>query len=146
MGMWNRWVGLQSALKQQLDERISAIERRERTKPHFLEYERFHFAAKEEARRLEAALASLPRRPSTENTRGVKVRRRAIQSAPYLSFFSFHGGVEPYCMYSSTYHPKDPVDPSSGGPIHSFYKSMYILRVVFSYVLGVQYSKYMYAR
>ena len=42
-----------------------------------------------EAKRLEAAVASLPRRPSIENTRGVKVWRHAIQSVPYLSFFLF---------------------------------------------------------
>jgi hypothetical protein len=89
MGGWNRWDGLRSARRQRLDERMRASEMRERTKPHTSEYERFHLAASEEANRLEAALDSLPRRPSIENTSGVKVRRRAIQRAPYLSFFSF---------------------------------------------------------
>jgi hypothetical protein len=87
--MWNRRVGLQSALRQRLEERIRAIESRDLTKPHTSEYERFHFDAKAAARHLEAAEASLPRRPSAEKTRGVKVRRRARQSAPYLSFFFF---------------------------------------------------------
>ena len=34
-------------------------------------------------------MASSPCIPSTENTSGVKVQRLAMQSAPYLSFFSF---------------------------------------------------------
>jgi hypothetical protein len=57
------------------------MERRERIKPQISEYERFHLAASEEAKRLDAALASLPSGPSTEKTNGVKVRRRSMQSA-----------------------------------------------------------------
>jgi hypothetical protein len=87
--MWNRWVGFRSARRHLLEERSSAIEIRERIKPQISEYDRFHLVASEVARRLDAALASLPRRPSTEKTNGVKVRRRSMQSAPYLSFFSF---------------------------------------------------------
>jgi hypothetical protein len=39
--------------------------------------------------RREAAVASTPCSPSTENTRGVKVRHWAMNRAPYFSFFSF---------------------------------------------------------
>ena len=53
------------------------------------DYERFHLTARLAANRREAAVASFPCSPSTENTRGVKVRRRAMHRAPYLSFFSF---------------------------------------------------------
>jgi hypothetical protein len=48
------------------------MERRERIKPQISEYERFHLEASEVAKRLDAALASLPKRPSTEKTNGVK--------------------------------------------------------------------------
>ena len=80
---------MRSALRHQLEERINAIESLDRTKPHSSEYDRFHLAARMEVSRLEAAFASLPSKPSIEKTKGVKVRRRAMQSAPYLSFFSF---------------------------------------------------------
>jgi hypothetical protein len=57
--------------------------------PQTSEYDLFHLDARLVARRFEAAVASFPRRPSMEKTRGVKVRRLAMQRAPYLSFFSF---------------------------------------------------------
>jgi hypothetical protein len=82
-------MGLRSARRQRLEDRIKAIESRDRTNPHTSEYERFHLPARLEAKRLEAAVASLPRSPSIEKTNGVKVRRRAMHKAPYLSFFSF---------------------------------------------------------
>jgi hypothetical protein len=47
------------------------IARRERTNPHTSEYTRFHFAERREASFFDAALASAPRKLSTENTRGV---------------------------------------------------------------------------
>jgi hypothetical protein len=65
------------------------MESLERTKPQILEYQRFHLAARLVARRFDAAVASLPRSPSTEKTNGVKVRRLAMQSSQYLVFFSF---------------------------------------------------------
>ena len=89
MGEGVRRIGFRSARRQRLAERTRAIERRERTKPHTSEYDRFHLDARLEASRREAAVASTPCIPSTEKTRGVKVRRLAMQSAPYLSFFSF---------------------------------------------------------
>jgi hypothetical protein len=69
--------------------RTSVIERRERTKPHTLLYVRFHFSERREASFFVAALAAVPLNPSTENTRGEKVRRRARQASTYLFFFSF---------------------------------------------------------
>ena len=45
-------------------------------------------AARLEASHLEAAMASLPRSPSMENTKGVKVRCLATHKAPYLALFS----------------------------------------------------------
>ena len=89
MGGRNRRMGLRSARRHRLEERINAIERRDQTNPHTSEYERFHLAARLEAKRLEAAVASLPSSPSIEKTNGVKERRRAMHKAPYLSFFSF---------------------------------------------------------
>ena len=72
--------GLRSALKQQLIERRRAIESLEQTNPHTSEYDRFHFAARQDAKRFEAAFPSFLISPSTEMTSGVKVRRRAMQS------------------------------------------------------------------
>jgi hypothetical protein len=89
LGVWERRIGLRLACWQQLAEQIRAIERWEQTKPHTLEYKRFHLAARLEANSHEAAVASTPCSPSTENTRGVKVRHWAMQRAPHLSFFSF---------------------------------------------------------
>ena len=57
VGGWNRWVGLRSDRRQRLEDRSRAIERRERTKPQTSEYERFHLAASDEAKRLDAAVA-----------------------------------------------------------------------------------------
>jgi hypothetical protein len=64
--------------------RTSVIERWERTKPHTSLYVRFHFAKRREASFFVAALASVPLNPSTENTRGVKVRRQARQASTYF--------------------------------------------------------------
>jgi hypothetical protein len=89
LGVWERRIGLRLARRQRLAEQIGAIERGEQTKPHTSEYEHFHLAARLEANRREAAVASVPCSPSTENIRGVKVRRWAMQRAPYFSFFSF---------------------------------------------------------
>ena len=62
-----------------------------------------------EASRLEAAFASLPSKPSIEKTNGVKVQRRAMQSAPYLSFFPFRAGEELwqdlYCDWMAGLYP-----------------------------------------
>jgi hypothetical protein len=82
-------MGLRSARRHRLEDRIKAIERRDRTNPHTSEYERFHLPARLEANLLEAAFASLPRSPSIEKTNGVKVRRRAMHKAPYLSFYKY---------------------------------------------------------
>jgi hypothetical protein len=70
------WVS-QEPLKHRLVVRTSVIERWERTKSHTLLYVRFHFAERREVSFFVfvAALASVPCSPSTENTRGVKVRR-----------------------------------------------------------------------
>ena len=68
--------------------RTNEMEIRDRTNPHKWEYGRFHFSARQEARRFVAALASVPNTPSTENTRGVNWRLRAWQGARYFCFFS----------------------------------------------------------
>ena len=44
VGAWERRSWLRSARRQRLAERTRAIERRERTKPHNSEYDRFHLA------------------------------------------------------------------------------------------------------
>jgi hypothetical protein len=67
----------------------SVIERRERTKPHTSLCVRFHFAERREERFFVTAHASVPLNLSTENKRGVKVRRQGRQASAYLSFFSF---------------------------------------------------------
>jgi hypothetical protein len=84
-----RAVGSREPLKHMLTVRTSVIESRERTKPRTSLYVRFHFAERRKERFFVAALASVPLNPSTESTRGVKVRRQARQASAYLSFFSF---------------------------------------------------------
>jgi hypothetical protein len=70
-------IGFLSARRQRLVARASAMPNLARTKQHTTEYGRFHFSDRREARRCEAAFASVPKRPSTENTRGVKCFRRS---------------------------------------------------------------------
>ena len=72
----------QLVCRQRLEERIKAIERQDRMNPHTSEYERFHLAARLEVSRFEAAVASLPRRPSTEKTNGVHIHTARRQHAP----------------------------------------------------------------
>ena len=85
MGMWNRWVGVRSALRHRLEERTRAIESRERMYPQTSEYDLFHLDARLVARRFEAAVASFPRRPSMEKTRGVKVRRLILVNTEHAT-------------------------------------------------------------
>jgi hypothetical protein len=89
MALGVRILGSREPLRHVCAARTIAIERRDRTNPHTSEYVRPHLVASLEERRRIAAVASFPCRPSTENTRGVKWRRRSWQSCPYFAFFSF---------------------------------------------------------
>ena len=81
-------VGSRAPRKHKLVVRTRVIARRERTNPHTSEYVRFHLAESREASFFVAALASEPLKPSTENTRGVKLQRLARQASTYFAFFS----------------------------------------------------------
>ena len=72
-----------------LVEQTSARENRERINPQICEYCRPHLAARRDAKRFLAALASVPSSPSTEYTRGVKVLCACRHACPYLAFLSF---------------------------------------------------------
>ena len=117
MGGRNRIMGLRSARRQRLEDRIKAIESRDRTNPHTSEYERFHLPARLEAKRLEAAVASLPRSPSIEKTNGVKVLRRAINSI-YHKYVTLKSRTENRENYWSV-----PCTRSTFVCTHSTYKS-----------------------
>ena len=81
-------VGLWAARRHSETERTSETATRDRTKPHTSEYCRHHFNASNADNLRIAASALVPMRPSTEKTRGVKVRRRAMQAVLYSRFFS----------------------------------------------------------
>ena len=76
IGEWIRWIGLRSALRQRLEERIRAIDRRERTKPHTSEYDRFHLAAS-----LAAAMVSVLNGASIVRVHDVKATADALAVA-----------------------------------------------------------------
>jgi hypothetical protein len=65
------------------------MESLERTKPQITEYKRFHLAARLVARCFDAAVASLPRSPSTEKTNGVNVRRFGNAKFTIFGFLLF---------------------------------------------------------
>ena len=81
-------LGLWSHRRQRLAHWTKAMQSRLRTKPHTWLYVRLHFLEMRDEARLMAASHSVPIRPSTEKTRGVKFFRCLSQSSRYFSFFS----------------------------------------------------------
>ena len=81
-------AGMRLPRRQRCVARTAAMLKRVLRQPHTWEYGRLHFSDKREARRRMTAFASLPKRPSTETTKGVKSRRCSRQSSRYFFFFS----------------------------------------------------------
>ena len=81
-------LGVRSHRKQRLAHRTRAMHSLLRTKPHTWLYVRLHFLEMRDDARLMAASHSVPMRPSTEKTRGVKFLRCRSHSSRYFVFFS----------------------------------------------------------